>query len=78
MFSFDMALIILSKLKRREKMRTILAIVTSATLAVIPTTTLAAAGPLMQACAPGTPYAVCLCTANPSRCYPGTFVLRPR
>lgn len=59
-------------------MRNILALATSAALATIPTAALAARGPLMQACLPGTPYVVCLCTANPNLCYPGTFILRPR
>lgn len=59
-------------------MRNILVIATSAALAVIPTAAFAASGPLMQACAPGTPVIVCICTTNPSRCYPGTYILRPR
>lgn len=59
-------------------MRNILATATIAALAASPTAALAARGPLMQACAPGTPYVVCLCTANPSLCYPGTYILRPR
>jgi hypothetical protein len=59
-------------------MRNILVIATSAALAVLPTAAFAARGPLMQACAPGTPYVVCLCTNNPNLCYPGTYILRPR
>lgn len=59
-------------------MRNILVIATSAALAAIPTAALAAPALVMQACAPGTPFVVCLCTANPNLCYPGTFVLRPR
>jgi hypothetical protein len=59
-------------------MRTILAIATTAALAVLPTAALAASGPLMQACAPCTPVVVCICTTNPNRCYPGTYILRPR
>lgn len=35
-------------------------------------------GPLTQACAPGTPIVVCICTVTPSRCYPGTYILKPR
>lgn len=59
-------------------MRTILAIAATAAIAALPTVALAASGPLMQACAPGTPFVVCICTTNPNRCYPGTYILRPR